>query len=311
MFFGEITVEIRVQTPINHKSIVMKILVPVDFSERSKKALDVADKFAEIFDGTVTPYYSHLPISELDEPYALGMSTKMYQKFEDLEQTLHDRARDIAEQFVKPQRLEKPIIGIGNAAQGIIDTSVDFDYIIMSSHGRTGFSRLLLGSVAEKVLRLAHTPVMIVENESEVGNFERILLTTDFSENAAYAYPFAKIIAEKTGGTIDLIHVLSFDQFDEKEKDLSLRKIREERLKLLKREYFNDIVKQVHEKVIVTQDTPHEAIYNHVQKHDYNLIVMATVGRTGINYLMMGSTTANLVRHVKTAVLSVNPRKPS
>lgn len=311
MFFGEITVEIRVQTPINHKSIVMKILVPVDFSERSKKALDVADKFAEIFDGTVTPYYSHLPISELDEPYALGMSTKMYQKFEDLEQTLHDRARDIAEQFVKPQRLEKPIIGLGNAAQGIIDTSVDFDYIIMSSHGRTGFSRLLLGSVAEKVLRLAHTPVMIVENESEVGNFERILLTTDFSENAAYAYPFAKIIAEKTGGTIDLIHVLSFDQFDEKEKDLSLRKIREERLKLLKREYFNDIVKQVHEKVIVTQDTPHEAIYNHVQKHDYNLIVMATVGMTGINYLMMGSTTANLVRHVKTAVLSVNTRKPS
>ena len=71
----------------------------------------------------------------------------------------------------------------------------------MSSHGRTGFSRFLLGSVAEKVLRLAHTPVMILEDDVDVGNFERILVTTDFSENAAHAYPYALEIAQKTGGT--------------------------------------------------------------------------------------------------------------
>lgn len=287
----------------------MKILVPIDFSDRSKKALQVANKFAGLFDGKITPFYSHLPISELDEPYALGMSSKIYQNFESLEEQLSARVQEIAEKNVDADKLDKPSVVLGNAAEGIIDASVNYDYVIMSSHGRTGFSRFLLGSVAEKVLRLAHTPVMVVENESEVGDFKKIMVTTDFSDNAAEAYPYVIDIAEKAGAKVDLIHVLSFEQFDEDEKDLSLRKIREERLKLLEKEHFGRISNQISNEVIVSQDSVHEAIFNHVQNNEYNLIVMATVGRTGINYLMMGSTTANVVRHVKTAVLSVNPKK--
>ncbi len=286
----------------------MKILVPIDFSDRSKKALEVAATFAKLFNGMVTPFYSHLPISELDEPYALGMGSKMYQKFDELEDTLLNRVKEISEQLVQAENLTNPVVVLGNAAQSIIDASDNYDYVIMSSHGRTGFSRFLLGSVAEKVLRLSHTPVMIVENESDVGNFENILVTTDFSDNAAEAYPHAINIAKQTGGTIDLVHILSFDQFDEKEKDLSLRKIREERLKILKKEYFHEISDQVNQQVIISQNTPHEAIFKHVTENPYNLVIMATVGRTGINYLMMGSTTANVVRHVKSAVLSVNPK---
>lgn len=285
----------------------MKILVPIDFSDRSKKALEVSEKFAPIIGGKVTPFYSHLPISELDEPYALGMSTKMYQNFDDLEEILEDRVSQLSEQVVNKKYLDKPLVMMGNAAQSIIDISDDFDYIIMSSHGRTGFSRFLLGSVSEKVLRLSKIPVMIVENESDVGDFKKILVTTDFSENSIGAFPYAVDIAKKTGGTIDLLHVLSFDQFDDDEKDLSLRKIREERLKILEKEHFQPISDRVNSKVIITQGSPHEAILNHVKENKYNLIVMATVGRTGINYLMMGSTTANVVRHVKNAVLSVNP----
>ena len=286
----------------------MKILVPIDFSDRSKKALEVAQKFAVLMDGKVTPYYSHLPISELDEPYALGMSTKMYQKFDDLEKTLVDRVHSISKELIEENYLTEPIVQMGNAAQGIIDASEEFDCVIMSSHGRTGFSRFLLGSVSEKVLRLANKPVMIVENDSDVDDFQKLLVTTDFSENSAGAFPIAIEIAKKTGATIDLIHILSFDQFDDEEKDLSLKKIREERLKILRKEYFHEISDQVNARVIVSQDSPHEAIYNHVNNNEYNLIVMATVGRTGINYLMMGSTTANVVRHVHSAVLSVNPK---
>lgn len=285
----------------------MKILVPIDFSDRSKKALEVAEKFAPIIGGKITPFYSHLPISELDEPYALGMSTKMYQNFDDLEGILEERVSELSQQVIKKEFLDKPIVMMGNAAQSIIDISEDFDYIIMSSHGRTGFSRFLLGSVSEKVLRLSKIPVMIVENESDVGDFKNILVTTDFSDNSIGAFPYAVEIAKKTNGTIDLLHILSFDQFDDDEKDLSLRKIREERLKIFGKDHFQPISDRVNSKVIVTQGSPHEAILNHVKENKYNLVIMATVGRTGINYLMMGSTTANVVRHVKNAVLSVNP----
>ncbi|TVQ67664.1 MAG: universal stress protein [Balneolaceae bacterium] len=288
---------------------MIRILVPIDFSDRSKKALEVANTFASLFDGKVTPFYSHLPISELDEPYALGMSTKMYQKFDEIEQTLTDRVREISKKIIDGKYLSDPIVSIGNAAQGIIDSAEDFDYVIMSSHGRTGFSRFLLGSVAEKVLRLCNKPVMIVENDSNVNGFKKILVTTDFSENSIEAFPYAIDIAKRTGAELELLHVLSFDQFDEEEKDLSLRTIREERLKILKKEYFNEIADKVTHKLIVSQDSPHEAIHNYVKENPVHLLVMATVGRTGLKYLMMGSTTANVVRHVRSAVLSVKPQK--
>ncbi|PWN06858.1 universal stress protein [Rhodohalobacter mucosus] len=287
----------------------MKILVPVDFSELSEKALEVADTFAKVMDGTVTPFHSHIPISELDEPYALGMSSQVYQDFESIEDNLTHRLKSVSAEKVDESRLSDPVVAMGNPAQSIIDISADFDYVIMSTHGRTGFTRFLLGSVAEKVLRLSHTPVMVVEDESDVGSFKKILVTTDFSDNATVAYPHAVNIAEKTGADLDLIHILSFDQFDTIEEDRSLQKIREDRIKLLEKEHFHKFKGNITSKVIVSQDSPHEAIYNYVQDNPYNLIVMSTVGRTGINYLMMGSTTANLVRHVKTAVLSVNPRQ--
>lgn len=287
---------------------MIRILVPIDFSDRSKKALEVANSFAALYNGTVTPFYSHLPISELDEPYALGMSTKMYQKFEDIEETLSDRVREMSKKIVKSDYLVEPLISIGNAAQGIVDTAIDYDYVIMSSHGRTGFSRFLLGSVAEKVLRLCNKPVMIVENESDTGSFKKILVTTDFSENSISAFPYAIDIAKKTEADVELIHVLSFDQFEEREKDLSLRTIREERLKIIKKEYFHEISDRVTHRLIVSQDSPHEAIHNYIKANPVNLVVMATVGRTGLKYLMMGSTTANVVRHVPAAVLSVKPK---
>lgn len=288
----------------------MKILVPIDFSEHSTKALEVANHFASIMDGTVTPFYAHIPITELDEPYALGMGIHAAENFNELEKVYKKRVDEEAESIVDKGRLKKGIVKLGNAPQSIIDISKDFDYIIMSSHGRTGFSRFILGSVAEKVLRLAHAPVMIVEDDVDVGNFEHILVTTDFSENAEHAYPYALEIAQKTNGTIDLIHVLSFDHLDDDEQDLSLKKIREERLKICEKEHFHQIPpEKLKTQILVSDDSPHEAIYHHTNEHDYDLVVMATLGRTGLNYLMMGSTTANVVRHVHTAVLSINPKK--
>jgi len=201
------------------------------------------------------------------------------------------------------------LVHIGNPAQSIVEVSEGYDIIIMSTHGRTGFSRFLLGSVAEKVLRLASIPVMVVEDESDVGNFEKILVTTDFSENAVAAYPKALELAQKTGGSVDILHILSFDQFEDDETDPSIKKIREQRMKLVEKEYFHELGDRVSSYTLASDDSPHEAILKYSKTTPYNLIVMATVGKTGINYLMMGSTTANVVRHVQTAVMSVPPAK--
>lgn len=288
---------------------ISDILVPIDFSDLSTKALETAEKVAALFQARITPVHVHLPVNEMDEPYALGMGGGGYQDYDEMEELLKERLREVASDHVSEELLNEPKVLFGNPAQSISDLSESYDFIVMSTHGRTGFSRFFLGSVAEKVLRLAHIPVLIVENESEVGNFEKILVTTDFSENAAAAYPYAKAFAHVSGASIHLLHVLSFDQIEDPESEPSLEKIRLERLKLTAKEAFHDLPDKISYSVLRSEDSPHEAILNHVRDGEYNLIVMATVGRTGIRYLMMGSTTANVARHVDTAVLSVNPKK--
>ncbi|MEX1062915.1 MAG: universal stress protein, partial [Balneolaceae bacterium] len=178
-----------------------------------------------------------------------------------------------------------------------------------SSHGRTGFTRFLLGSVAEKVIRLASVPVLVVEDESDIGSFERILVTTDFSENSTSVFPLAVEFSKRAGSKLHLLHILSFEQFQKDETDTSIESLRKERLKVIANEHFHEVKDNLSYSVEVSHESPHETILGHVRQNDYNLILISTVGRTGINYLMMGSTTTNVVRHVKTAVLSINPKK--
>lgn len=286
----------------------MKILVPTDFSELSLLALNTANKYAAIFGGEISLIHSHIPITELDEPYAIGMSSKVYQDYEEIEKSISDKLNVLAKEQIEENYRGEMIVHIGNPAQSIVDVSEEHDIIIMSTHGRTGFTRFLLGSVAEKVLRLSKIPVMVVESESDIDQFQNILVTTDFSDNATAAYPHALKVAKKTGGSVDILHILSTDQFERDETDdMSIKKIREQRMKLIEKEHFHELGDRVNSYTLVSEDSPHEAILKYVKSSSYNLIVMSTVGKTGIKYLMMGSTTANVVRHVKTAVLSVRP----
>lgn len=288
----------------------LQILVPLDFSELSIKALKAAEGMAKIFKGSITPFHAYIPITEMDGPYTLGVGPNTGEDYDEIEDTLQQRLDQTAAEHVDEKLLNKGKIAVGNPAHCIVDASYEYDMISMSTHGRTGFTRVLLGSVAEKVLRLANCPVLVVEQESNFDPINRILVTTDFSDNSYIAFPYARQIAQASGAEIDLMHILSYDQFEDESAAQTFVSLREQRLHVLAKEYFHDIGNKVHPEVVVSSDTPHETILNLDNKRNYNLVVMATVGRTGIDYLMVGSTTANVVRHVETAVLSVNPKRP-
>ncbi|MDX1636413.1 MAG: universal stress protein [Balneolaceae bacterium] len=287
----------------------IKILVPLDFSELSTKALTAAFKFAKLFDGTITPFHAYLPISEMEGPYMLGVGTTPTEDYDEIEKTLKERLDDIAGEHVERQYLRDSIISVGNAAHSIVEEAKDFDMIVMSTHGRTGFTRFFLGSVAEKVLRISHVPVLVVDKESEIGPINKILTTTDFSENSHAAFPLVKDIATASGAQVELLNVLSYDPQHDEEPDEGKISLRNKRLEIVVKEEMHEISDQLSTRVIVSSDTPHETILNHNLENPADLVVMATVGRTGIDYLMMGSTTANIVRHLKTPVLSINPKK--
>jgi len=287
----------------------IKILVPLDFSDLGAKALHSAEKFAKLFNGIVTPFHSYLPLNEVDGgPYMYGMGTTSMEDYDEIEDALHDRLAELANTELDPSLVNAPLISIGNPAQSIVEEGKDFDMIVMTTHGRTGFSRFFLGSVSEKVLRMSNIPVLIVNEERELANLDRIMVTTDFSDHSKEAFPLAKEIARAANAKLEVVNILAFDPQHEDEPDESKRQVRQQRISVLAKELLHDIDDLVETKVIVSSDTPHEAILNYNLNNPHDLIVMSTVGRTGIDYLMMGSTTANVVRHVKSPVLSVNPK---
>ena len=293
----------------------IKILVPLDFSEISAQALHSARVLASLFNGTITPFHSYLPVNEVEDSYmfgATGLGVPPLENFDEVEPALANRLDEIAKNEVDEKYLSSPVVAIGNPAEAIVSESGSHDMIVMNTHGRTGFSRFFLGSVAEKVLRTAHVPVLVVNKDRELDpSIERIMVSTDFSERSRKAFPLAVEFTKKTGASLELIHVLSFDSLQDNDVDDSVLSIREQRLKVLAKEEFHEISDRLETKVLVSPNTPHEAIVNYNHDHPHSLIIMSTIGRTGIDYLMMGSTTANVVRHVQSPVLSVNPREPA
>lgn len=290
-----------------------KILVPLDFSEPGKYSLKSAQKIAEIFDGSITPFHSYMPVSDLYGPDMFGLETtpSPIGNPEELEKMHREHLHEFIDTEVPENLLNDPLISIGNPAQAIAEAAADFDIIVMSSHGRSGFSRFFLGSVSDKVLRTAHIPVLIVNKEKQLKSLNRIMLATDFSEHSKEAFPIAQQIAKKTKATIELVHILSFDSSEKDQPEESIISLRKQRLEVLAKEELHEIDHLVETKLIISSNTPHEAILNENLNNPYDLIIMSTIGRTGIDYLMMGSTTSNVVRHVKSPVLSINPKKKS
>ncbi|MDZ7773576.1 MAG: universal stress protein [Balneolaceae bacterium] len=62
-----------------------KILVPLDFSDLGANALHSAARMAELYNGSVTPFHSYLPVSELDAPYDFGVGPTTADNFDDME----------------------------------------------------------------------------------------------------------------------------------------------------------------------------------------------------------------------------------
>jgi nucleotide-binding universal stress UspA family protein len=286
------------------------ILAPLDFSDSSPLVLQTAERIAELFEGKVTPFHSFIPMSNMyaNDPFALeGMSAPMVPNMEELEQMYQEQLHELGSKHIAAGLLGQPEVAVGNPVATIIDTADHHDFIVMGSHGHSGFSRMFMGSVSDKILRSVHKPVLIVNQERELKSVKHIMLTTDFSERSKQAFPIAVDIAVKTQAKVTLIHILSYNlaQGEPDEEAISRQK---QRLDELAKQELSSLHNQMKTKVILSSNNAHEAILDESLNNPYDLVVMATVGHTGIKYMMMGSTTSHVMRHVQIPVLSINPK---
>jgi nucleotide-binding universal stress UspA family protein len=139
-----------------------KILCPVDFSDASRDALRVACELARRFDGEVTVFHAYpLPGYTLPEGTVLP-ATAMLQEL--ASQTDELLAKWKAEALADGAPRVSTAKAVGEPASEIVAAAEDgkFDAIVVGTHGRTGLTHVLLGSVAERVVRRAPMPVVTV-----------------------------------------------------------------------------------------------------------------------------------------------------
>jgi nucleotide-binding universal stress UspA family protein len=143
-----------------------KILAPVDFSECSMQGLAYAKAFGKHFKSKITLLNSvHFPYCVASDEYARYDLPRLMRHAEIF---ARDQMRDLFEKTDWSGLEVKTSLQTGHPGQEICEHArdSDVDLIVISTHGSTGLTHLLLGSVAEYVVRHAHCPVLVVPSRS-------------------------------------------------------------------------------------------------------------------------------------------------
>ncbi len=189
----------------------------------------------------------------------------------------------------------------------------DIDLVVMGTHGRRGVRRMILGSVTEEVVRKAHCPVLTIRTEAEGPPRQavrRILVPVDFSEAAERAVEHAIEIAQTYGAEIHLLHVVEqvvypsvygyeASYFPTEEVVGAV----EDRLADIAR----DEIGYEHVQIAATVGDAPLTILDYMNTNGVDLLVIATHGRSGLDWILLGSVTERVLRQSPVPVFVVKP----
>ncbi len=284
-----------------------RILVPIDFSAPSDAALDYARLLARTWDSEL--HLLHVTGERLTPPHA---AADVHMEPNALRQI---RGRFTGED--RPRRLKVRVVERARPADAILSyaRSAPADLIVMGTHGRSGLAHLVMGSVAETVVRNAPCPVLTVhEAPRGTARFARILVPTDFSGPSDAALDCARVLQLRFGASIHLLHVLEDEEaagpfgaevFVTEPPEARAARLRDARERLSHRLSAADRESgQVTSEVLL--GPPASTIVDYAADNVYDLIVMGTHGRTGLARLMMGSVAERVVRGAACPVITAH-----
>jgi nucleotide-binding universal stress UspA family protein len=291
-----------------------RILCPVDFSDFSRHALDYAVGIARWYDAGITTLHVIPPITAFGPPAGEGLYPPLVFSAADLQQF-----RDELDAFASASGVAALDTEVtqGSVAGEIVRFANELpaDLLVMGTHGRSGFDRLMLGSVTEKILRKAPCPVLTVPARASAvvpvnALFSRVLCAVDFSPASLHALTLAQSLAGEAAARLSVMHVLEpvsvFEPVVATGPDLpavnaELRRDARHRLeKLIDSETraFTDVAE-----VVVAGKPYREILRTAAEQHADLIVIGAHGGRRGLP--AFGSTTAHVVREAACPVLTV------
>jgi nucleotide-binding universal stress UspA family protein len=299
---------------------INRILCAIDFSEHSRRALDHAAAIARWYEASITALY----VFSLAPMAAVGPGATVLDPIvltdADLEQ-LRDDVRAFAGSEMATGVVLDAEVRQGFPA-GEIDAyarEISADLIVLGTHGRSGVERLVLGSVAERVMRRAPCPVLTVPagqpDAVPAGGplFKRIVCPIDFSEPSLLALEYALSMARESDGCLTILHVAALSiappLFEVADPQMSLEEFRrrtmadlEVRLRATVPADANDYC-QID--TMLTTGHVGKEVVRVAGESQADLIVIGVRGRGAIDLTVFGSTAQHVVRAASCPVLTI------
>ncbi len=271
-----------------------KIIVPIDFSEHSEYALKVAAQLAKKNDAELLVLHmlempDMLLTAEGEEPqkviYFLKLAEQQFETFLEKDYLKGIKVTPIVKHF-------KVFSEVNEVAK-----KYDADFVIMGSHGASGFKEFFVGSNTERVVRNADIPVLVVKDDLVNTNFDVVVFACDFEEESVEAYLKATKLFYNMGSKMYLVHVnLPNEHFN------SSLEIENKVVNFFTKAACN--LNKMDDINYVSDYSVEAGILNFSMKIGADLIAVPTHGRKGLAHFLQGSIGEDVANHASLPVIT-------
>jgi nucleotide-binding universal stress UspA family protein len=285
------------------------ILVPHDFSAHSDAALRRAVELARTAKGRLHLLHAYAwPVRGV-MPYDMAMPAGVWDAIrQGTLEKLEEIRTDVAKQGVPVTAevsAQLPVEAIVAAAE-----KHTADLIVLGTRGLTGLKHVVLGSVAERTVRLAPCPVLTVKEGDTGGPLRRIVVATDFSVPGDHARDVGVSLAKQLGAEVHLVHAFDVplalvtpyevavpDGLISESRQAARRKLDASTEAVRKQ----GVTATAH----LSEVPAAPAIADVAREVKADLVVVGTHGRTGLKHVLLGSVAERTLRLAPCAVLTV------
>ncbi|MEP0773740.1 MAG: universal stress protein [Acidobacteriota bacterium] len=299
---------------------VEKVVCPTDFSPCASHALELAVLVARSFGAEL--HVLHAVVLHAEDPHNPAHHLPNLEEVQALlERTAASAlARDIAphaDGVLRILQVQRRAPFAGEAILGYAE-EIGADLIVMGTHGRRGLAHVLLGSVANEVVRGAPCPVMTVRTRPEgshLAAIERILVPIDFSGASETALATARDLAVQWTASLDLLHVIEETVMPAfyAAGVTSLLQLHPEIRTRCQAEMQRRLAQLADASLTVAthvrEGRAAQEIVAFAEERESDLIVLATASRSGVERLLLGSVAEKVVRLAPCPVLVVRARQ--
>jgi len=274
-----------------------KILVPVDFSDFSENALEVAATLAKRFDARIIVLHM-LGLSEavltkdesqefMEAQYYMKLAKKRFDSFLD-------------KPFLKGVRVFETVQNFKdfNEINEIVKEQ-EIDLVVMGSHGSSGLNSLFVGSNTEKVIRTCEAPVLVIKKRRQNLEIKEAIFASDFEVENIPAYTKAIKFFKMLGAKVHLVYINRPNQYFKNDQEINGQ------IGLFMGvAHHGDTL--VENKVSILNDySIEEGIYNYAKAVDADIIALPTHGRKGLAHFFKGSISEDIANHADLPVITL------